>query len=126
MGTFRTTAEYNYQALRSNVDLLKLIQLGLTFSDEHGNLCPGTCTWQFNFKFNLGVDMYSQSSIELLSNSGVDFDKLSQHGINYAAFGEALMMSGEMVAGVWEGVSGSPISKRGLVERVTSEVALIT
>lgn len=94
MGTFRTTAEYNYQALRSNVDLLKLIQLGLTFSDEHGNLCPGTCTWQFNFKFNLGVDMYSQSSIELLSNSGVDFDKLSQHGINYAAFGEALMMSG--------------------------------
>ena len=33
--------------------MLKLIQLGLTFTDEEGNLpkCDGElCVWQFNFK----------------------------------------------------------------------------
>lgn len=37
--------------MRCNVDLLKLIQLGVTLSDEDGNL-PDKCTWQFNFKFD--------------------------------------------------------------------------
>ncbi len=38
---------------RCNVDMLKLIQLGLTFTDAQGNLptCNGElCVWQFNFK----------------------------------------------------------------------------
>lgn len=35
------------------MDLLKIIQLGVTFADEHGNLPRNVCTWQFNFKFNL-------------------------------------------------------------------------
>lgn len=39
--------------MRCNVDLLKLIQLGVTLSDEDGNL-PDKCTWQFNFKFDTG------------------------------------------------------------------------
>ena len=40
-------------AVRCNVDMLKLIQLGLTFTDAEGNLpkCDGElCVWQFNFK----------------------------------------------------------------------------
>lgn len=53
-GEFRTSADYQYQLLRCNVDLLRIIQLGLTFLDESGNTPGGSyTTWQFNFKFNL-------------------------------------------------------------------------
>lgn len=48
-----SSSEYQYQTLRVNVDMLKLIQLGVTLSDENGNVPPGICTWQFNFAFNL-------------------------------------------------------------------------
>lgn len=36
IGEFRSTADYQYQLLRCNVDLLKIIQLGLTFMDDDG------------------------------------------------------------------------------------------
>lgn len=53
IGEFRSTSDYQYQLLRCNVDLLKIIQLGLTFMDDQGNTAPGLSTWQFNFKFSL-------------------------------------------------------------------------
>uniref|UniRef100_A0A2I3GRU0 poly(A)-specific ribonuclease n=1 Tax=Nomascus leucogenys TaxID=61853 RepID=A0A2I3GRU0_NOMLE len=71
IGEFRSNADYQYQLLQCNVDLLKIIQLGLTFINEQGEYPPGTSTWQFNFKFNLTEDMYAQDSIELLTTSGV-------------------------------------------------------
>ena len=30
---------------------------------------------QFNFKFNLSEDMYAEDSVELLQNSGIQFDR---------------------------------------------------
>jgi CCR4-NOT transcription complex subunit 7/8 len=57
------------------VDLLKLIQLGITFTDSKGGLKPGVCTWQFNLKFDLEQDMFAQDSIDLLQRSGIEFDK---------------------------------------------------
>eukprot|EP01080_Neovahlkampfia_damariscottae_P008213 gene8213-38_t len=94
-GNFRTTSEYHYQTLRCNVNLLRIIQLGLTFSDGSGNLpTNGNCTWQFNFKFSLLEDMYAQESIDLLSNSGINFEKLEKEGIDVEEFGEMLMTSG--------------------------------
>ena len=62
----------NFLPCRCNVDLLKLIQLGLTLTDERGNL-PRIgnhfCLWQFNFReFSLKEDMYAQDSIELLKH----------------------------------------------------------
>jgi CCR4-NOT transcription complex subunit 7/8 len=39
--------------MRSNVDLLKTIQVGLTFADEEGNFPQDICTWQFNFHFDI-------------------------------------------------------------------------
>lgn len=53
LGNFRSQSEFAYQMLRCNVDLLKVIQLGITLADEHGNLPPDVSTWQFNFKFSL-------------------------------------------------------------------------
>ncbi|KAI8925796.1 ribonuclease H-like domain-containing protein [Entophlyctis helioformis] len=94
MGNFRTPSDYHYQTLRCNVDLLKLIQLGLTFVDAQGNLPPGRSTWQFNFKFNLSTDMFAQDSIDLLGKSGIDFKKHEEYGIDVEHFGELLISSG--------------------------------
>lgn len=94
VGSFRTSTEYQYQTLRCNVNLLKIIQLGLTFADEEGKLPPGICTWQFNFKFNLNEDMYAQDSIELLTKSGIDFKRHEEEGIDVEYFAEQIMSSG--------------------------------
>ncbi|KAK2982183.1 hypothetical protein RJ640_009435 [Escallonia rubra] len=99
IGTFKSSTEYNFQTLKANVDLLKLIQMGLTFSDEEGNLPTcGTdkyCVWQFNFReFNLNEDVYANDSIELLSQSGIDFKKNYEKGIDAHRFRELLMSSG--------------------------------
>jgi CCR4-NOT transcription complex subunit 7/8 len=36
IGSFKNSSDYHYQTLRCNVDLLKIIQLGLTFTNEMG------------------------------------------------------------------------------------------
>ncbi|PRP79529.1 hypothetical protein PROFUN_12720 [Planoprotostelium fungivorum] len=94
IGSFQSSADYHYQTLRCNVDLLKIIQLGLTFSDDQGNFPPNCCTWQFNFKFNLNEDMYAQDSIDLLIRSGIEFNRNQDSGIDVNDFGELLMSSG--------------------------------
>lgn len=96
LGEFRCSADYQYQLLRCNVDLLRIIQLGLSFMDEEGKQPTNTgyTTWQFNFKFNLSEDMYAQDSIELLTNSGIQFKKHEEDGIDPLDFAELLMTSG--------------------------------
>ncbi|KAK4753884.1 hypothetical protein SAY87_001988 [Trapa incisa] len=99
VGNFKSVTEHNYQALKANVDLLKLIQLGLTFADENGNLPTcGTdkyCIWQFNFReFNPDEDVYAHDSIELLSRSGIDFKKNIEKGVTATRFSELLISSG--------------------------------
>jgi len=94
IGEFKSTSDYQYQLLRCNVDLLKIIQLGLTFQDEDGNMPEGTTTWQFNFRFNLTEDMYAEDSVELLHTSGIRFEKHESDGIDTNQFAELLLTSG--------------------------------
>lgn len=114
MGSFTTKADYHYQTLRCNVDLLKMIQLGITLFTEDGepppphpsessrtngstylnNLIPCPCSWQFNFRFSLNTDMYAQESIVLLQKAGFDFDMHEKNGIDPLEFGALLMTSG--------------------------------
>jgi len=94
IGSFKDSHDYHYQTLKCNVDLLKIIQLGLCFCDENGTYLSGTCTWQFNFKFNLSEDMYAQDSIDLLAKSGIDFKEHDVKGIDVSDFGAVLMTSG--------------------------------
>ncbi|KAI9850925.1 MAG: hypothetical protein M1838_004811 [Thelocarpon superellum] len=115
MGTFTTKADYHYQTLRCNVDLLKMIQLGITLftvdgdappaqqsteaSNSNGtgypnNLIPCPCTWQFNFRFSIHSDMYAQDSIDLLQKSGLDFQMHEKNGIDPLEFGSYLITSG--------------------------------
>jgi len=94
MGNFNTMDEYKYQLVKCNVDLLKMIQLGITLFDAQGHRPPGVCTWQFNFKFSLTEDLYAEESIDLLMNSGIQFDQHSCEGVEPADFAEMLLTSG--------------------------------
>lgn len=98
IGEFRSTTDYQYQLLKCNVDLLKIIQLGLTLLNERGEMPPGFSTWQFNFKFNLTEDMYAQDSIDLLTNSGIQFHKHDEEGIDPYEFAQLLMTSGVVLS----------------------------
>ncbi|PWN41243.1 CAF1-domain-containing protein [Ceraceosorus guamensis] len=96
IGTFKGSSDYHYQTLRCNVDLLKLIQLGITLSDENGELPPPNevCTWQFNFSFSVNDDMCAPESLELLHKAGLDFERHERMGIDVEHFGELLITSG--------------------------------
>ncbi|KAL4806263.1 ribonuclease H-like domain-containing protein [Aspergillus unguis] len=111
IGSFTNKADYHYQTLRCNVDLLKMIQLGITlFSDEGevpppnatdlngqplgNNLVPAPCTWQFNFRFSLEDDMYAQESTAMLAKAGIDFATHEKNGIDPHDFGALLISSG--------------------------------
>jgi CCR4-NOT transcription complex subunit 7/8 len=122
IGDFTSKASYHYHTVRCNVDLLKIIQLGLTLFSVEGDVpptqlelsqlsyqpkslqryannitvCP--CTWTFNFQFSLENDMYNEESIQMLKKSGVDFEKMSSQGIDPQEFGSLLMTSGMTLA----------------------------
>lgn len=113
IGSFSNKADYHYQTLRCNVDLLKMIQLGITLFAPDGSLPPATSatsanaqtnymanmipapyTWQFNFRFSLNSDMYAQESTSMLSKAGIDFALHEKNGIEPRDFGALLMSSG--------------------------------
>lgn len=94
VGEFRSNLEYNFHVMRINVDLLKLIQLGITFFDADGKRPHPVSTWQFNFKFSRGYEMCAEDSIELLQRSGINFQRHDQEGIDGMQFAELLISSG--------------------------------
>ncbi|KDP38660.1 hypothetical protein JCGZ_04013 [Jatropha curcas] len=94
----------DYMIVQNNVNLCRLIQLGLTFSDERGNLptCETDstkyCVWQFNFReFDPNLHCKVEKSIKLLKESGIDFQKNCEMGVHAEAFGELLMSSGAVL-----------------------------
>lgn len=91
---FATPYDLEYQTMRLNVDLLKIIQLGITVGKGNGTT-PPICTWQFNFKFDLNCDPYNASSIRLLQTSGgIDFDEFNRRGIEPYDFARLIIPSG--------------------------------
>ncbi|KAG7742518.1 hypothetical protein KL923_000133 [Ogataea haglerorum] len=95
IGSFRSTKDYHYQTMRSNADLLNLIQIGITLSDKDGRRPEGVpSTWQFNFKFDLDEEMYSRESIESLITTGLNFSRLKEFGIDVFEFAQVLTDSG--------------------------------
>lgn len=117
MGGFRGKSDYHYQCLRTNVDLLKVIQIGITLFNEEGETPaskPGLLetldisgtgrrsanqtqlphAWQFNFSFSLKDDMFNQQSIESLQQAGIDFALLERDGIDPHTFASLLIPSG--------------------------------
>jgi CCR4-NOT transcription complex subunit 7/8 len=118
--TGKNVHAYHYQTIKLNVDLLKLIQLGLCFCNAEGEISkglpgmwpspptagsvsstqgsasaqPGGIVYQFHFRFSLTDDMFAQDSIDLLASAGIDFAKHATQGIDVTEFSELLMTSG--------------------------------
>lgn len=96
--------------------MLKVIQIGLTLFNDDGETPPARpgatdadlgmaarrsanhgplpFSWQFNFKFSLTEDMYSEKSIESLQQAGIDFNLLERDGIDPHEFAALLIPSG--------------------------------
>ncbi|XP_016690528.2 probable CCR4-associated factor 1 homolog 11 [Gossypium hirsutum] len=92
---FEENPVINYHYMKSNVDALQIIQLGLSLSDAQGNLpdfdSPFCYVWEFNFKdFNINRDHYASTSIELLKRQGIDFEKNKEKGIDSRDFAKKL------------------------------------
>ncbi|XP_020102638.1 probable CCR4-associated factor 1 homolog 7 [Ananas comosus] len=90
----------NYDNLAANVDVLHLIQVGLTFSDALGRLpcLPRPCLWQFNFReFDPEAHPCAPDSIALLRAAGIDFARNRAQGVSAARFAELLMTSGAVL-----------------------------
>ncbi|WUR04006.1 CCR4-NOT transcription complex subunit 7 (CNOT7) [Vairimorpha necatrix] len=98
IGNFKSQSSFAYQQLRCNVDILKIIQLGISLSDSKGNRPLPVNTWQFNFNFSLDSDMYAQESIDLLIQAKIDFKEHEKNGIEIEEFGELLITSGMVMS----------------------------
>jgi len=88
------TDDFYYKTTKLNVDYLKLIQLGITLSNDKGEYPKPFHTWQFNFQFDITKDKSSQSSMKLLITSGINFNKLKTNGINHKVFFKQFKRSG--------------------------------
>lgn len=87
----REMSKYQIQCI--NVNLTRVIQIGLTLGNAMGKL-SSPCTWQFNFKINLSEDLHTTHSIDLLKQAGIDFDKFERDGIDVLDFAALLYSSG--------------------------------
>ena len=66
-----------WQTIRVNVNILKVIQIGMCFRDKDGKAPEDRpSTFQINFHFDLDKDIYAVDSISMLQNSGIEFDIL--------------------------------------------------
>ena len=89
------TEDFYYKTLKRNVDKLKLIQLGITLTNEKGEYPKNYPyhTWQFNLEFDKSKEPSHPSSMNLLKQCGIDFEKLKKRGINHKIFAQYLMTS---------------------------------
>lgn len=77
----------DYEALRSNVDLLKPIQLGVAVAARDGGSILGA--WCFNLHFDVATDLHTDASIAFLS-AGIDFARHAKEGLDATVLGQLI------------------------------------
>lgn len=77
-----------------NANFLKIIQIGITFFDANGQHASDCPSWQFNFQFDIEKDELAKASIDMLVESGLNFDDLREKGIDAIEFGELFSTCG--------------------------------
>lgn len=95
VGTFKSSADYHFQTLRSNSDLLNLIQLCLCVTMVKDNAVSTSVIWQFNFFYDLNEEMYNEEHLSMLSQtSQINFQLHMSQGIKHFSFAELFIESG--------------------------------
>lgn len=93
----RVGPDYNYQTMRVNVNMLKLIQIGVSLCDENGRCPEEYSTWQFNLKFDIAEDLYAADSILFLEDNGMSFHGRKRKGISLEQFAVEITASGLVI-----------------------------
>ena len=95
IGNFRSREDYHYQTMRANVDLLNPIQIGISLSDIYGNKPENEpSTWQFNLEFDIGKEMISGESLDLLRKSAINPEMHKTNGVKKFEFAQLMIDSG--------------------------------
>lgn len=79
-----------YKAMKTSVDLLSPIQVGLALASADGRLLGA---WTFNLRYDLRQELHTDSAVHFLSAAGVDFPRHAAQGIDRRAFGSMLTRS---------------------------------
>lgn len=83
-----------YPVVSANVNLLSLIQFGITLSDSEGEMPRPISTWQFNFRFDLAEEIHSPSAINMLYEHEIDFNRFKTDGIDPTEFAHYVYAAG--------------------------------
>lgn len=95
LGTFKLSADYHFQCLRSNSDILNLIQLSLCAVKMQDDKISNLVIWQFNFAYDLTQEMFNEEHLFMLSQtSQINFAMHMSQGISHFAFAELMIESG--------------------------------
>ena len=69
--------------------------MGISLATENGETPKSSeFCWQFNLAFDLEKEEYNHDAIELLTSSGIDFEKMKKKGISLMNFAEVATGSG--------------------------------
>ncbi|KAF4717041.1 CCR4-NOT transcription complex subunit 8 [Perkinsus olseni] len=114
-GPFKDDTERNYEIIRTNMGLVKMIQLSLAFSNKDGVVAghpedvrashgsqrpPPSCVWKINFHFDVREDMYCADALEQLrapveqGGAGIDLNAHLRRGVSVDRFSELITGSG--------------------------------
>lgn len=95
VGTFKSSSDYHYQTLRTNADLLNIIQLSLCCVKIRDGEVSNSIIWQFNFAYDIGTEMYNEEHLSMLSQSAlIHFNMHKLEGIPHSTFAELFIESG--------------------------------
>lgn len=91
------TIASQYTMIKSNVDRLKPIQIGLSFTDSEGKRPKSCSTWQFNLQFDTTADESHPESLQLLMDANIAFDRLLTDGIKIKDLSDGFILTGLIV-----------------------------